>query len=184
MYSIDFRKAVRSVYEHIQSMRRVSLILKVSSSTVHRWLRDADATRCWPRRGSNFTDAMVALIQLQLQVAPATTASQLQSLIHKQLGVNVSRQLVALVLKRRLNMSWKRTRKRGSAKHDRREQVKQFCLDFAAAFATGNIAAIDESGFDQLARPVRITQPPFSPSFELVARVDDLDGMGACKASE
>ena len=112
MYSIDFRVAVRSVYEHIQSMRRVSLILKVSSSTVHRWLREAYATRGWPRRGSKFTDAMVALIQLQLRVAPATTASQLQSLIHKQLGVNVSRQLVGLVLKRRLNMSWKRTRKR------------------------------------------------------------------------
>lgn len=151
-------------------MRKVGKILKVSSSTVHRWLQTTDAPRGWPLRGSKFTDAMVALIQLQLQASPSTTASQLQALISRQLGVEVSRQLVALMLKTRLNMSWKRTRKRGcaSSKHDREEQVRVFCREFATAFAEGTLAACDESGFDQRARPVYGYAPRSKPAILVI----------------
>lgn len=170
MYSLDFRNAVRSVYEYTQSMRRVGLILKVSSSTVHRWLQTADAPRHWPRRGSKFTDAMVALMQLQLQASPTTTAAQLKALICTKLGVDVSRQLVSLVLKNRLNMSWKRTRKRGcaSAKHDRKEQVRHFCKEFITAFTEGTLVACDESGFDQRARPVYGYAPRSKPAILVI----------------
>ena len=87
-------------------------MFRLSPSTVHRWPREPHP-RGWPKRSSNtkFTDAMVAMVKLQLQIFPATTASQLQSLIREQLGVTVSRQLVALVLKNKLNMSWKRVKK-------------------------------------------------------------------------
>lgn len=170
MYSSDFRRAVLSVYQYIQSMRRVGQILKVASSTIHRWLSGAEARKGWPCRGSKFTDAMVSLVELQLRRSPATTASQLQAMLRMQLGTNVSRQLVALVLKQRLNMSWKRTRKRGcaSAKHDRLEQTRQFCKEFAKAFAEGTLAAVDESGFDQRARPVYGYAPRSKPAILVI----------------
>lgn len=169
MYSSDTRKAAILVYQHTQSMRRVSLILKVSQSTVHRWVRGADASG-WPSRGSKFTDAMVALVKLQLSMFPATTASQLQALIWDQLSVKVSRQLVALVLRSRLNMSWKRTRKRGcaSSRHDRQEQMRSFRQEFATAFANGTLAACDESGFDQRARPIYGYAPRSKPAILVI----------------
>lgn len=169
MYTSEFKRAAQSVYEYIQSMRLVGKILKVSSSTVHRWL-NGHKNRGWPSRGSKFTDAMVALIELQLKTFPATTAAQLKALILEQLGVNVSRQLVALVLRSKLNMSWKRTRKRGcaSARHDRQEQMRNFRIDFERAFTDGNLAAIDESGFDQRARPIYGYAPRSKPAILVI----------------
>ena len=89
MYSSEFRRAVLSVYQYIQSMRRVGQILKVASSTIHRWIRGAEARKGWPCRGSKFTDAMVSLVELQLRRSPETTASQLQAMLRMQLGVNI-----------------------------------------------------------------------------------------------
>jgi hypothetical protein len=113
---------------------------------------------------------MVALVKLQLQLFPATTASQLQAMIREQLSVSVSRQLIALVLKNQLNMSWKRIRKRGSpsAKHDRVEQMNKFCREYVEAFAEGTLAACDESGFDQRARPVYGYAPRSKPAILVI----------------
>jgi transposase-like protein len=102
MYSSDFRMAVVSVYNSFQSMKRVALLFKISPSTVHRWIKDP-RPRCWPKKGSKFTDAMVAMVRLRLHMFPSTAASQLVALIREQLGATVSRQLVALVLKTQLN---------------------------------------------------------------------------------
>jgi transposase len=169
MYSSDFRTAVVSVYNSFQSMKRVALLFKISPSTVHRWIKDP-RPRSWPKRGSKFTDAMVAMVRLRLHMFPSTTASQLVALIREQLGATVSRQLVALVLKTQLKMSWKRVKKRGcaSAKHNRQEQMNTFYQGYASAYANGTLAACDESGFDQRARPVYGYAPRSKPAILVI----------------
>ena len=91
-------------------------------------------------------------------------------MIREQLSVSVSRQLIALVLKHQLTMSWKRIRKRGSpsAKHDRVEQMNKFCREYVEAFAEGTLAACDESGFDQRARPVYGYAPRSKPAILVI----------------
>lgn len=110
---------------------------------------------------------MVAFIHHKLRAAPATSAARLRSFLQSEMQVDVSRQLVSLVIASRLKMSWKRTRKRGVGKQtyeERRHHFQTFKNEFIAAYANGTLAACDESGFDQRARPIYAYAPKGQPA--------------------
>ena len=92
---------------------------------------------------------------LRLRESPTTTASELRVHLRERFGVDVSRQLVSLVLTKRLGYSWKRTRKRGprgAGWGD--EQVDEFKRRCVQAFREGRLSSWDESSFDLRCRPV------------------------------
>jgi len=70
-------------------------------------------------------------------------------------GISMSRQLVHLIVRKRLNYTFKRTRKRGNYEPKRQaEDTSRFLHDFLRFEKAGKLAAVDECGFDQRCVPV------------------------------
>jgi transposase len=154
MYKDEYRKAVLLLYNYFGSMRKTSKILKVSPSTICRWSKQSTNTeKGWPKRGSKFTDAMIQYITVLLKEYPLYSASYLKNQIYKVFEVEVSRQLVALVLKTRMGpkaYTWKRIRKRGpKGKRWTDEQLEEFKTKYMKAYNSGMLSSWDESSFDQ-----------------------------------
>jgi hypothetical protein len=98
---------------------------------------------------------MQAAIQVRLGEMPSTSATELVRFIRDGFGTLVSRQLVNLVLRKRLHFSWKRTRKRGpkgSSWSD--DRIEDFKRQFLVAYQQGRLSSWDESGFDLRCHPL------------------------------
>ena len=94
-------------------------------------------------------------MRLKLLQHPATTAAELRRYLRDSFGVDVSRQLVSLVLRTRLRFSWKRTRKRGPKGATwPEERVEDFKRRFLQAYRSGSLSSWDESGFDLRCHPI------------------------------
>lgn len=100
-------------------------------------------------------DGIEAAIKLALDKHPHTTSGQLRVHIKSMFGIDVSRQLVALVVRKKLKYSWKRTRKRGPRGVGwTPERISEFKRQFLLAHEQGRLSSWDESSFDQRCRPV------------------------------
>jgi transposase len=96
---------------------------------------------------------MEATMKLELAQAPTTTALQLRLMLRDRFGINVSRQLVGLVIRKRLGYTRKRTRKRGPTGVGwTPSHVDAFKQSFMRAYSEGRLSAWDESGFDHRCR--------------------------------
>lgn len=140
-----------SVFAFLGSMRKTAQVLGISQASICRWSKqDYETLRRWPKRGSKVTDAMIHLIQHIIREHPATPACHLKLKIQQVLGICVSRQLVSVILRKRLNCSWKRIRKRGprgSGWSD--DKISDFKTRFMQAYNSGCLSSWDESSFDQ-----------------------------------
>lgn len=136
-------------------MRHVSKVLKVSISSVCRWLKDA-SFNSWPKRGGKTTEQLVEYVRSFLNAHPSTSAARIAKGFEATTGICVSRQLVAQVIRSRLNMSYKRIRKRGvpSRLDLHSDRIKDFKAAFTKAYDSRKLACCDESGFDHRARPI------------------------------
>ena len=153
MKSLDFRICAVRIYEHLGSMRQAAKALRVSVSSISRWTKRTER-RKYPCRGSKFAAAAEAAVKVILDRYPCTTARQLKSHVLESFGIDVSRQLMHLVLSSKLGYSWKRTRKRGPRNHSWSDQrMEAFKASFSAAFQSGNLSSWDESSFDMSRRP-------------------------------
>ena len=152
MHSNDYRKAAILLYEHSGSMRHVSKVLKVSVSTVCRWLKRS-VHAIWPKgRAGKITDQLIDFVRSTLTQNPSTHASRVACAFENSTGIKVSRQLIST----RLNMSYKRVRKRGipSRLDLHADRINEFKAAFVSAYDAGSLACCDESGFDHRARPI------------------------------
>ena len=75
MYDLGFRRAVRLLYDCVQSMLRVARVMRIAQSTVCRWIRDPTPSG-WPYRG---LIAVVAFVRHKLSVEPVTTSHRLRA---------------------------------------------------------------------------------------------------------
>lgn len=154
MHSLEYRRAVIAVYEFTGSMRHVSSMLDISVASICRWSKCSKFLG-WPPKDQKITVAMQEAIRARLAAHPTTTSIELVRLLRDGFKVAVSRQLVNLVLRKKLGFSWKRTRKRGpkgaSWPDDR---VAEFKQQFLAAYRRGTLSSWDESGFDLRCHPL------------------------------
>lgn len=154
MHPLAYRIATLKIYHFLGSMRKTSFILNVSIASICRWSKSLNP-KGWQERGTKILPAIESFIRISLEKEPFLTASNIQSRILQSFDVQVSRQLVALVLRKKLNFSWKRTRKRGpKGCRWTDEQTNIFKNQLLDAMETGNLSAWDESSFDQRCRPV------------------------------
>ena len=93
-------------------------------------------------------------MKLALEREPYTSAAELRHHLEERFDIKVSTQLVALVLRKKLRYSWKRTRKRGPRGGWTDEKIAAFKRQFLQAYNDGCLSSWDESSFDQRCRPV------------------------------
>jgi transposase len=133
------------LYEFTSSMRLTSKILQISHASICRWSKRPDPLVRREAAHSKITSAIEASMKLRLSERPNTSASQLCRMIRDDYGEVVSRQLVHVVLRKRLNFSWKRTRKRGPRGVDwTDERVSEFKKSFMAAYQAGRLASLND----------------------------------------
>ena len=153
--SDDYRKAALLMYAYSGSMRQVAKILKISVSTICRWSKRRECAK-WPSRDGKITEHLIAYVKSTLTQNPVVHAAKIACDFEKSTGIKVSRQLISLVISKRLNMSYKRVRKRGlpSRLDLHADRIKEFKFTFVDAYDRGTLACCDESGFDHRARPI------------------------------
>jgi len=101
MYSQDFRRLAVSLYNEGRSFSRVARLLRISSSTVHRWVTSGAAVRKRKRRP--LTDRLLAEVASFVRAHPTTTHNDVRghllASLCERLGVRtVARLLTALKL--------------------------------------------------------------------------------------
>ena len=163
MYNITFRKAALSLYEYFRSMRKVASILHMSIASLSRWSHRLEP-RGYEHYPSKATNALIEVIRIFMQSHPVALCPEVVSHVRETMGISISRQLVHQILKTRLGMSFKRTRKRGRSKLRDRFDFQAFFAAFNEAYSKNSIVAIDESGFDQRAIPLYAYAPRGVPA--------------------
>ena len=165
MFNIGFREAAMRAYEQLKSLRKVSKLLNVSISSLSRWCRRL-CPKSWRHTPSVLTEKIVDLIRVALKddITRCSCYGILEYL-DRHHGIRVSRQLVHLVVRKRLNHTFKRSRKRGkSDTSTHRLNVHDFCKNVEPFYKSGALVAVDECGFDQRCVPVYSYAPRGRPA--------------------
>lgn len=122
MYPLDRRKVAIHIYSIVSSLRKTAMLLNISHSTVARWLKHSDKKsyiRC-----SFKTDQIVDVIRTTIEQNPFSSLTSLRELIKTVLKLEVSKELIRIVIKR-CNLSSKKARFYGEPK-DLEIKTKEF----------------------------------------------------------
>lgn len=98
MYNIDIRKLCLQVYKFTNSMRKTSILLNISISSISRWNRNL--LRKTYHRLSNKSINAILIFQNIVKNNPLITLRELKSIIFKQLHISCSIQLLRLIIKK------------------------------------------------------------------------------------
>ena len=96
MYPVDRRHIACHMYPILGSMRKVALLLAVSTSTIHRWLHQPERKRYF--RPSVKSQAVLPVIRACVEADPLITLQQLAFRIRQALDITVSKELLRTVL--------------------------------------------------------------------------------------
>jgi transposase len=161
MYSMEYKSTIVQLSSILNSVRGTAAIVMASAASISRWRERVKPSH---RKGSRdeddglITRLMLLAIKARLLEHPCTTAKEIRSFLREKYNVNVSRQLVQLAILKRLNMSYKRTRKRGTCLADDaafRARYKAFVHKLCDCFNRKvTIVSVDESGADARGRPL------------------------------
>jgi len=156
MFTVGFREAATRAYTQLKSLRKVSELLNVSISSLSRWCHRLNPKR-WRRSPRVLTEKIVDIIRFALKDdTTRCSCSSILEYLERHHGIRISRQLVHLVVRKRLNHTFKRSKKRG--KKDivtRRLGIRDFLKGVKHFHESGRqLVAVDECGFDQRCVPV------------------------------
>lgn len=150
MYPLDRRMLAPHVYEHVQSLRKAAVILKVSHTTVRRWIHSCK--RVTYRRSSHKGDLIRGMVLQAVHDAPLSTLSDLQRLVASTVHLTVSKQLIRTILFRN-GLTRKKARFYGEPK-DLAAKTDAFLSARSAALVDGrHVVSIDETSFGRHGGP-------------------------------
>jgi len=152
-------------YAQLKSLRKVSEVLNVSISSLSRWCHRLSPKN---RRHSPrvLTKKIVDIIRFALKDdTTRCSCSGILEYLERHHGIHISRQLVHLVVRKRLNYTFKRSRKRGKSNAlKRRLDIREFLKGVEHFHKSGTLVAVDECGFDQRCVPVYAYAPKGHPA--------------------
>lgn len=101
MYPLDRRKIALHLYSLFSSVRKTGLLVKVSHSTVHRWVKNPERKQ-YTRKQHAFskTTLVVETIKTALQCNPFISLVGLKLLVQQVMNVTLSKELVRTVIHR------------------------------------------------------------------------------------
>ena len=112
-YSIEYRRIVVNI-SHFLGIRGTATLVSCSAASISRW-RNRLHNKIRTDHTSCITPIMVEAIKTFVEDV-GVRAHDVQHFIKERFHVDVSRQLVQIILSKKLNLSFKRTRKRGRSK--------------------------------------------------------------------
>lgn len=172
MYSADFRNLAIRFYDEGQSFRSIAAHLRISSSTVHRWVKDHETRdnaddpiserernnrTVTPRTATLFETLSPVVLQM-VTANPVTTLEQIRARL-RSLGHDLTRRRVSQLIKH-LRFSRKRTSKCMSSKKPANELnalVHQYCNKVAPRLRDRHknlVACVDECYFSERVLPL------------------------------
>jgi hypothetical protein len=107
---------------------------------------------------------MIEIVRIFMRNNPTATCPRVVKHVSEMTGILISRQLAHLILKKRLGLTYKRTRKRGRSKRKDGFDFTSFFQSFEAAILSNSLVAIDESGFDQRSTAIYAYSPKGTPA--------------------
>jgi transposase len=124
MFSEERKLAVRLLYDHLRSIRKTAEILKVSKSSVQRWVAEGlmrgqkpDVVQDAPKQRQKSKLLMILhLVDIALKTNPFQTCRLLVNMLLKKYDINVSKELVRVAIKN-LEYTRKKARFYGLAKN-------------------------------------------------------------------
>jgi len=144
MYPVDRRALASHVYAHVQSLRKAALLLNVSHTTIRRWL--VAPQRTIYQRKSPKLSLIKDVVIAKIVDDPLLTLKALQRCVQDCIGVNVSKELVRLVLCKH-GLTRKKARFYGCPK-DLPAKTSQFLRDRSDVLSTATrVVSIDETSF-------------------------------------
>lgn len=158
MYDYGFRQAALRVCQQTQTLREASALLGVSISSLSRWQRHPHP-RHWTTHPRIATDDLVQLVRVIMDQGHCFSCTDVRHCLLHEHGVMLSRQLVHLILSRRLGLSYKRTRKRSTRHQSHAPMMRHQLLHILELYRSRRIVAVDESGFDHRCVPVYAYAP-------------------------
>jgi transposase len=145
MYPIDRRKQAKYIYSLGHSIRKTAILLNVSSSTVHRWLKHPvpkQYCRSQPSKASVIVDS----IRLALLNDPFLSCQKLQALVAQLFNFKVSTTLIHTAIKKS-GLTKKKARRFSSPSN--LEQKTQAFLNMRESFKSQGMrfVSLDETSF-------------------------------------
>ena len=171
MYPLDYRLAIVQICRHLgNSIRGTAALVQPSAASISRWMRQIESrhARGAGSKPSVVTDLMLACIKTYIFENSNVKATTIKVFLKEKFQIDVSRQLVQLILSKKLNYSYKRTRKRGpnlTNDPEFKSRTREYVTKLHAAFVNGqNVVSVDESGFDHRSRPLYGYAPKGKPA--------------------
>lgn len=161
MYSNDFRRLAVRLFRDGRSYLQVSRLLRISTSTLHRWVRLGVTSRIRQPRKRTLTNKCTAIVAEHLSKSPITTQAQIQSLL-RQHGVRVGVRSVSRLL-RTMRLSRKRTVRRMTSSTCPNAQVSETFEKEVAARGQGLVVCVDECHFSERVLPLYGYSPTGHP---------------------
>lgn len=151
MYSLDVRKIARNIYLLGYSLRFVSELMKISVSSIHRWVSNTEKKNYY--RPSKKADTITEIIKSTILLNPFITVRAFVTLIKDSLNIEVSKELVRIVIKR-LGFSLKKTKFFAKPK-TLKERTETF-IAIRDQYVSKNryIVSLDETSFGRNGKPM------------------------------
>lgn len=147
MYSTDLKERAISLYYKLKSYRRASYFINVSKSTIQRWVCEYENKNIIVDEKSldNFDD-IANFIKNLFKKDKFITITQITEKINKKFNKNISRTLIYLIIKKKLNYSYKKVTDRLKPKNKTKLTylIKKFQKDLKS-IDKNKIICIDET---------------------------------------
>lgn len=168
MYPLDYCKCVVELYNIMGSLRAVASVVQASISTISRWIKNINPKHSQrASKPKTITEEMLLAIKLYLYENPTHSANQVKNFLNVKHNISVSRQLIQIAISKRINLSFKKSKKRGQDLSDSKEfkiRKREFVRELNKVANSGTpIVSIDESGVDQRPKAVYGYSPVGSP---------------------
>jgi transposase len=152
MYHSEFVRAVAIAYTKMKSLRKVAAMFELGLSTIKRWKANEWCRIRSPK--SHVPPQVIEFIQGIIAHNPFYSCTTISQRVHEVFGMRISRQLMAIVLKRyRISKVRSRLAVPEQCIEKQNMQLRTFVHDIAQ-LGGRPIVAIDESGVDERTRPV------------------------------
>ena len=102
---METRTLVVNIYYQLNSMRKTALLTNVSISSISRWIKN---TKSKKEKIKDNLQLIIETIKSILDLFPFYTVKDIKNHIIKTLNINYSYSLIYTVMKKHLNLSYKK----------------------------------------------------------------------------